>query len=102
VFSTNYYKERSRAGVRVENNVQPGHTTKELLSMYYLLTMAAMDTDGPLGRPIAEQLSLDDVWADDTGEWVGLVVKSLAVEALVDESTFRSPMRDLLCDGDSQ
>ncbi len=70
--------------------------------MYYLHTMTAMDTDGPLGRPIAEQVSLDDVWADDTGERIGLVVKSLAVEALVDESTFRSPIRDVICDGDSQ
>jgi hypothetical protein len=61
--------------------------------MYYLLTVAAMDADGPLGRPVVEQICPDDVWGDETSERLGRIMKSLAVEALVDESIFRSPTR---------
>lgn len=70
--------------------------------MYYMITVTAMDLDGPVGRPVVEQIDPIDVWADDADERLGLLLKSLAVQALVEEAPFRSPPRDLLCGEDLQ
>ena len=53
--------------------------------MYYAVIVIAMDTDGPLGPPVLEQICPDDIWADQTGEKFGPILKSMAKCALLDE-----------------
>jgi hypothetical protein len=64
--------------------------------MYYVLSLMVMDGDGPVGRPVVEELWADDVWVEVDPTRLGWILRSLAVEALVDDSGFRSPLRDWL------
>ena len=54
--------------------------------MYYAVIVLAMDTDGPLGPPVLEQVCPEDIWADETDEKFGQILKSMAKCAHLDES----------------
>jgi hypothetical protein len=49
--------------------------------MYWMITMIAIGADGPLGKPVLEQVSPDDL-LDGDHERLGRILQSMAVAGL--------------------
>jgi hypothetical protein len=49
-----------------------------------LITIIVLGEDGPVGRPVIEQVALDDL-LDRDAERFGLLLRSLAIAALMPE-----------------
>jgi hypothetical protein len=60
--------------------------------MFYAVIVIAMDTDGPLGPPVLEQIRPDDMWADEKSETFGPILKSMAKCAHLDEFVMDTAM----------